>query len=148
MFGMKQLLSGVLIFLIYTQWAQSAELTIVVEGLRSTRGALHIALFDSGKGFPMEAASAVARQSLILATRPTDQPIRVVFKNLPEKKYAVCILHDEDSDGKLKTNFIGIPKEGVGVSNNAKGLLGPPKFEAAVFTLTGPLTISVTVSYF
>jgi len=40
-------------------------------------------------------------------------------------KYAVSVFHDENSNGKLDTNFLGIPREGVGASNNAKGHFGP-----------------------
>ena len=47
--------------------------------------------------------------------------------------YAVSVVHDENSNGKLDTNFIGMPREGVGASNDAKGHMGPPKFSAASF---------------
>jgi len=40
-------------------------------------------------------------------------------------------VHDENSNGKMDTNFIGMPREGVGASNNAKGHMGPLKFRAA-----------------
>ena len=37
----------------------------------------------------------------------------------------------------MDRNFLGIPKEGVGASNDAKGHFGPPKFDAAAFEYTG-----------
>lgn len=50
---------------------------------------------------------------------------------LPPGEYAFQVFHDVDGNGKMKTNFIGIPKEPVGVSNDAKGKFGPPKFKDA-----------------
>jgi len=85
---------------------------------------------------------------LALAATPTNHPRAVIFKNLPEKTYAVCVFHDEDSDGKLKTNWLGMPREGVGSSNNAKGRLGPPRFSAAAFPLAVTLRIVVAVTYY
>ena len=45
--------------------------------------------------------------------------------------------HDENSNGKLDRNFVGMPKEGVGASNDAKGSFGPPKFADARFSYKG-----------
>jgi uncharacterized protein (DUF2141 family) len=62
--------------------------------------------------------------------------------------YAVSAFHDENSNGNLDTNFMGIPREGVGASNNAKGHLGPPKFEAAAFQFSGgKLNLKITIKY-
>ena len=44
---------------------------------------------------------------------------------------------DKDNDGELKSNWIGIPKEPVATSNNAKGSMGPPKYNDAKFTVAG-----------
>jgi uncharacterized protein (DUF2141 family) len=70
------------------------------------------------------------------------------FENIPSGTYAVSVFHDENSNGKLDTNFLGIPREGVGASNNAKGHLGPPKFSAAAFHHSGSRTaLKITVKY-
>jgi len=47
--------------------------------------------------------------------------------------YAVSVFHDENYNGKLDTNLLGIPREGVGASNDARGNFRPPKFGAAAF---------------
>ena len=47
-------------------------------------------------------------------------------------------MHDENRNGKLDTNFLGIPKEGVGASNNPKSRFGPPSFEESMFVLDCP----------
>jgi len=52
------------------------------------------------------------------------------------------------SNGKLDTNFIGMPREGVGASNDAKGHMGRPKSAAASFRLDGGrLELKIHVKY-
>ena len=58
----------------------------------------------------------------------------VTFKDIPYGEYAIAIMHDMDKDFKMDTNFLGIPDEDLGVSNNAKGgPLGGPKWKVAKF---------------
>ena len=54
---------------------------------------------------------------------------------LPPGEYALSIFYDKNDNGELDTNFIGIPKEPVALSNNARPSFGPPKYKDAVFTL-------------
>ncbi|MEO6817582.1 MAG: DUF2141 domain-containing protein, partial [Edaphobacter sp.] len=49
-------------------------------------------------------------------------------------QYAVTVYLDVNGNHKLDKNFLGIPKEPVGVSNNPKGHMGPPRFDECVFT--------------
>lgn len=58
---------------------------------------------------------------------------RIQIEEKEEGAYAFVILHDENKNGKADTNWIGLPKEGVAVSNNAKGSFGPPDYEDAKF---------------
>ncbi|MFO8146051.1 MAG: DUF2141 domain-containing protein [Gillisia sp.] len=55
------------------------------------------------------------------------------FKDIPDGIYAVSVIHDEDNNGRLTTNFLGIPQESYGASNNATGTFGPPKWKNAKF---------------
>jgi uncharacterized protein (DUF2141 family) len=54
---------------------------------------------------------------------------------LPAGQYALLVFHDRDNDGQLARNFLGLPKEPSGLSNNARPRFGPPRFKAAVFTV-------------
>ncbi|MBY0427835.1 MAG: DUF2141 domain-containing protein, partial [Alphaproteobacteria bacterium] len=67
------------------------------------------------------------------------------FKGVAPGTYAVAVYHDENGNGKMDTNFIGIPKERTGASNDAKGKMGPPKFQDAKFVVSGDLTISIAM---
>jgi uncharacterized protein (DUF2141 family) len=63
---------------------------------------------------------------------------KIAFTGLYEGDYAISVFHDENMNKKLDKNFMGIPKEGYGASNNPKKKMGPPDFEEAKFQLSGP----------
>ena len=69
----------------------------------------------------------------------------VLFRNLPKGIYAVSFVHDENDNKKMDTNFIGIPKEDYGCSNNAIGFMGPPKYKDAKFVLEEDKTIEINL---
>ena len=77
-----------------------------------------------------------------------DQSCTVTFKDVPAGTYAVSYIHDENGNGKMDTNFMGIPKEGYGCSNNAKGFMGPPKWEDAKFELTESMQFCLCFTVF
>jgi uncharacterized protein (DUF2141 family) len=57
-------------------------------------------------------------------------------------------MHDQNSNGVLDTNLLGIPQEGIGVSNNALNTFGPPIFEESCFNLNEPKkVIEITLDY-
>jgi uncharacterized protein (DUF2141 family) len=57
--------------------------------------------------------------------------------NLPAGVYAVSVFHDENMNQKLDKNFVGIPKEGYGASNNPRKKMGPPTFEETKIQVSG-----------
>ncbi|MGA7124354.1 MAG: DUF2141 domain-containing protein, partial [Polyangiaceae bacterium] len=59
------------------------------------------------------------------------------FDSIPSGTYAVACFHDENRNGKLDKNFLGMPNEGTVVSNHAKGFMGPPPFDKAKFSFSG-----------
>lgn len=115
--------------------AEPAENVIHVEvsSLRNDKGQVLCALFSSAEAFPKKAEKAVAR----LTAKISQQQAVCDFTGVALGTYAVSVVHDENSNGKLDTNFIGMPGEGVGASNDAKGHMGPPKFAAASFRYEG-----------
>ncbi|RNC86915.1 MAG: DUF2141 domain-containing protein [Winogradskyella sp.] len=102
--------------------------TVNITGLDSSDGKLLVGLYDSEEHFlDKRFKSAIGEIS-----EATGQ---VVFKDIPDGIYAISFIHDENDNGKMDTNFLGIPKEDYGCSNNAKGFMGPPKWEDAKFEL-------------
>jgi uncharacterized protein (DUF2141 family) len=116
-------------------------LDVTVTGIKHTRGTLLTCIYKDKTGFPtcQKSATAIKQKSAI-----TGGTMRVRFTGLTPGAYAVSVHHDEDSDGKLKTNFIGMPKEGVGVSNNPGGM---PSYGKSTVNIGPGSAISVTMRY-
>ena len=123
---------------------QGSVIHVDVVGLRNNKGQVLCALFSSPSDFPKKTDKAVAHAMSSISQGHAS----CEFPAIAAGKYAVSVFHDENSNGKLDTKFMGIPREGVGASNGAKGHLGPPKFEAAAFSFTGGrLELKITISY-
>ena len=124
--------------------AHAADLTITVKGVRSADGAIFLAVYDSDKSF-MKVPQAKT-------TRRIDAgkgDLKIVIHDLPAGKYAIAGYHDENGNGKLDTNALGIPEEGYGFSNDARGMLGPPTFSEAAFEFDAKTdkTIAFSIQY-
>ena len=66
------------------------------------------------------------------------------FKNLSEGDYAIKLYHDENDNGLLDTNLVGLPSEGYGFSNNA-GRYGPASYEVAKFAVSQDVSININL---
>jgi uncharacterized protein (DUF2141 family) len=124
--------------------AQENLIHVEISGFRSDKGQALCALFSSADGFPKRADKAAAQ-----ARSPiTGRHAVCEFHGLAPGTYAVSVFHDENSNGQLDTNLLGMPTEGVGASNDARGNFGPPKFAAAAFRFQGGRTdLTVTINY-
>lgn len=73
---------------------------------------------------------------------------RCTFEEIPPGTYAIGVIHDENMNGELDTNLLGVPKEGYGFSNDARALLGAPTFAAASFPYDGRnLELTIELRY-
>jgi uncharacterized protein (DUF2141 family) len=115
------------------------EMELTVTGLRSSKGAVRVALFSTAKGWPQQDQHAFRRA---VATIEQGRA-KVRFGDVPPGTYAAVAFHDEDGDEKLGKNFFGVPSEGWGASNGARALLGP-SWEAS---LTSARAITLAVEY-
>lgn len=117
---------------------------VEVTGLRNSNGYVLVSLYKDGNGFPDQAEKAVRKAKLGVNERKAT----IVFNDIQPGQYAVAILHDENSDQKMNTNGLGIPKEGYGFSNNVTGALGPPSFKRASFKYNGDIsTVTIKTRY-
>lgn len=123
---------------------QKGQLKVVVNNIKSKTGQVGFFLFNSMDGFPSHTEKALMSGYV----KAVGNSLTYTFTNLPLGTYAVYAFHDEDNNKKLNTNFIGMPKEGIGVSNNAKGHFGPPKYDDAKFVLNkSDQTITISLTY-
>lgn len=143
---MKVFLIGLVICLLNSAFhvSPSAVVTIEVTNLRSNKGFVLVSLYNNAKAFPDDASKAVGKTKAVI----TGGRAVAVFDNVPAGKYAAAILHDENANLKMDFTGIGIPKEGYGFSNDAKGFLGPPSFSRAAFMVEGEKKILIRVVYF
>ncbi len=122
--------------------AQCPGIHVKILNIRNSTGTVACALFDSPEGFP-EDYLRMATNVMVIKIRK-DQA-RCDFEDIPPGTYAMAVVHDENMDGKLDTNFLGIPREGYGFSNDAMGALGAPPFSAASFHYNGQ-NVEMTMS--
>jgi uncharacterized protein (DUF2141 family) len=108
--------------------SSAAEVVVRISGLSEPLGQVGCSLFAGTAGFPMDNTSA---RNLWL---PADaKGVTCRFNDVPEGTYAVSIGHDLNGNKRVDTNFIGLPTEQWGVSNNARPTLRAPRFDEALF---------------
>ncbi len=106
----------------------AADLQVTVRNLLPDQGHLLLALFQTEQGFPDAPLPSQPRQQLTVqgGTMTTS------FKNLAPGRYAVMVVQDLNGNGRVDTNFVGMPTEPYGASNNRLPRLSAPKYEEAL----------------
>lgn len=107
--------------------ARAATLEVTVAGVRNAQGEVRVAVC-SPERFLGEACEHVAHAP----ARPGAVTLRL---DVPPGTWAAQAFHDEDRDGRIGTNLLGIPTEGIGFSNDVRFRFGPPDFQDAAFRL-------------
>ena len=110
---------------------ENYQLTIEIQNIEVVEGTIRIGIYNTSETFLKK--GAFYRGDLIVVANSTES---VTFKNLPAGEYAFMLYHDKNSDGKFNQNFLGIPKEPYGFSNNVKIKFSKPKFKECKFFLT------------
>ncbi|CAA0148560.1 DUF2141 domain-containing protein [Tenacibaculum maritimum] len=112
------------------------SMTIAFKGMKSDKGNLYIAIYNKEKDFLKRALKGAV-------VKIKDKEALVVFDHLLSGEYAVSAFHDENDNKKMDTKIFGIPKEPVGISNDAKGFMGPPKYRDAKFKLVKDVSLTI-----
>ncbi len=107
----------------------TSTVLLEVSSFKNTRGTLNCRLFTKASDFP-DGEGILTLRTPITGTNTT-----CTFPNVEPGTYAVAVVHDENSNGKLDKNFVGVPSEGYGVSNNKTYALSAPKWDESVFTI-------------
>jgi uncharacterized protein (DUF2141 family) len=130
-----------------------AELRVRVIDVRNRKGTLIFGVFRQPDGFPSNENSAIAWQRRkadadAAKTGSADAAHEFVVW-LPPGRYAATVLHDENDNGKMDMNFMGIPREGYGVTNNPKPRFRGATFDEAAFELPADgKTVAISLQYF
>ena len=133
-----KLLFGILFILhsVAVTPVDSATLTVEFEITKYSKGKIYVALYNSEDSFlkkPIKGTIVTVENGKATAT----------FEDVAAGTYAISSFYDKNGNGKLDTNFLGIPKEPTAMSNNAKGSFGPPKFKDAKFAMNTNTTIQI-----
>lgn len=128
-----RILSAVILaiaFPVLPSLSQSTSTVLLeVSSFKNTRGSLNCRLFIKPSDFP-------DGEGILSVRVPIAGPnTSCTFSNIEPGTYAVAVVHDENSDGKLDKNFVGVPSEGYGVSNNKTYALSAPKWDESIFTI-------------
>jgi len=121
----------------------AADINIEVQNLKNTIGKVSIGLYNKSESFTI-----VSKVYKGVHLNIGSHTLSCTFKKIPEGIYAVSVFHDENSNSKLDKNFLGIPKEGYGFSNNAKAMLSTPSFNEAKFEIsTQTVNLKIKMEY-
>jgi len=116
----------------------NSTLTIEFDGIKKAKGTkVYVALYHSEDSFlkkPIKGTISEVKEGKAKST----------FTDLEPGIYAVSAFYDKNANGKMDTNFLGIPKEPTAMSNNAKARFGPPKYNDAKFELKEDKTITIS----
>jgi uncharacterized protein (DUF2141 family) len=133
---MLKIITAIAFFICSLMSAQNVNLTVSVSGLKSNTGILKVGLYNSEGTFLKSTYKSIT--SDIKSNGAT-----VTFVGIPKGEYGISTYQDENSNGKLDKNMMGIPSEDFACSNDAKGFMGPPKYEDAKFNVNKDSKIEI-----
>lgn len=119
-------------------------LKVHIENLRNEKGSIKYLVFNSEDGYP-DVLKKSLRSGTILASEAAKG---IIIENLESGSYSVSVIHDENDNDKLDTNFVGIPKEGFGFSNNPTIYFGPPSFDKSKVEVDKDTEITIKMKHF
>jgi uncharacterized protein (DUF2141 family) len=117
-------------------FSKNGNLNVEIDGLRNSIGQVCVSLYNSSRGFPEDSSRVLQKQCV----KVTEVPLMVKFENLKLGSYAAVVMHDEDSNGTVNQDDLGIPLEGFGFSQNPEVITSAPKFGDAAFFVAGAST--------
>ena len=127
----------------------TAALTVRFTGLRGRKGVLRVVLVDKPEAWMSKKTPPLTRRDIALKdlddTTALD-PFVVTFDALAPGTYALSAYHDANGNNRLDTNFLGIPTERTGASNNPRPAMRAPRFNEAKFDLAADEKKTLTIN--
>ncbi len=105
------------------------SIRVVVDNIRKAKGTIVADLHDEKPEDFLRGSRALIRIRVPASEGQTKFCIPIDEPGT----YAVGIYHDRNDNWKFDKNFLGIPKEAFGLSNNPRYGLSRPKLEEAAF---------------
>ncbi len=120
---------------------QAGELKLELEGKGVAGNQVRLAVYSAQapEQFPSD-----EKFYLGVVREATSDRLTVTVRDLPPGRYAVAAYVDNNKNGRQDKNFLGVPKELYGISNDVRGVFGPPDFAEAAFDI-GENTVTKTI---
>jgi len=109
---------------------EPAVLTLKVSKIEKLQGSIMAGMYQGAEGW--SSGKAVTGASAAV----DGETVTLTFEGVPAGEYGIKLYQDVNGNGKLDTNFMGIPTEPFAFSNNARGSMGPPSYDKARFEMT------------
>jgi uncharacterized protein (DUF2141 family) len=114
--------------------ASAATVEVHVTAVAGGKGKINVAVCDRER---------FLKQCAYTASAPARDGENVILvPGVPKGSWAVLVYQDENANGELDRNFIGIPKENYGFSRNAAGKFGPPSFDEAAIEVGDEVVVA------
>tara|TARA_Y100001933_G_scaffold265270_1_gene339257 strand:+ start:37951 stop:38316 length:366 start_codon:yes stop_codon:yes gene_type:complete len=115
-------------------------ISVHVHNVLSDKGDVNVAVYNSDASFlsfdeVYTTGTEAAHKGLV----------KLQIEDLPSGEYALAVFHDENGNGKLDTNWLGIPKERVAFSKGKMKTFGPPKYQECAFRITSDYEIDISL---
>jgi len=138
--ALKLAATFLLLFIFINGPAQTSKIILQIENVNVKKGGdVATAIFNKKNFLKMD------QQAYSKAVTVTANTMEIIYENIPAGEYAFVAFQDFDKNNKLKTNFIGYPKEPVGFSNDAKIVLGPPSFDDAKIKIDADKIVRIRI---
>lgn len=110
-----------------------SSIIVQLNGIQEPTGQVLLSLFKTEEGFPTQPEKAFRWKK----AKVTASSLIISLDGLPIGTYAIAVVHDENMNEIMDRDWLGLPDEPYGISNNATGTITPPSFDEAKFTFTG-----------
>lgn len=124
---------------------KKGKIVLEIIGIEESGGDIYCSLYDSPEGFPKKHENAYSNKKIRVEKLDS---VYITFEDIPYGNFAISFYYDENLNGKMDYNIVGIPKEGYGFSNNIVPKLAPPSFEETSFEFdSDSLSILIDIVY-
>lgn len=143
-----------LIFL-FSMSLQASEIVVNIQNFKEVKGRMAWALFNIKDGFPSKKETAFKRgfwdfdneKEKVSNHDFSTFEVTRTLTDLEDGEYALSVYQDLNGDSKLNTNWLGIPREPAGVSQNPKIRMGPPSFDESKFVLKSAINLEIKLHH-
>ena len=142
---LKSAFAAVFLFALAAIPGQAATLSLSVSGIKAGNGMVRVCITRDLKTFP-ECGKDPGK--IVVSTPAKAGTVTLSIPNIADGKVAVVLFVDVNGNKKLDKNFIGIPSEPIGFSNNPSINFGPPKFDGAAINIAGDTATTIKLKYY